>query len=222
MLYLVATPIGNLKDITLRAIETLQCVDIVACEDTRKTGFLLNHLGIKKKMVSFFEHNEEKSGEYLIGELKKGRDVALVSDAGTPVISDPGYTLVQKALIEEIEITSIPGPSAGISALILSGLETHSFVFRGFPPNKQGKRRNFLSADKGLPYTLIYYESKYRILKFLDDALEVLGDRDCSVSNDLTKMYEAVFRGKISVVRKEMEDKVVKGEYVVAIAGNRG
>jgi 16S rRNA (cytidine1402-2'-O)-methyltransferase len=219
MLYLVATPIGNLDDITIRAVKILEEVDVVVCEDTRRTGILLNHLDLKKSMIPFNEHNEYKVKERIIGILKSGKSVALVSDAGTPVISDPGYILVKRAIEESLEFTTIPGATACINALVLSGLDSHSFVFRGFPPHKRGKRQNFLSADKDIPYTLIYYESPYRIEKFLNDAIEVLGNRRCSVANDLTKMYETVYRGNLEEVLEEIKASSVKGEFVVVIEG---
>lgn len=219
MLYLIATPIGNLGDITFRAVDTLKKVDTIACEDTRKTSILLKHYDIKKPLISFHEYNENKVRGRIIAQLKDNRDVALVSDAGTPVISDPGYTLVRDALNENIEITTIPGATAFVNAVILSGLPTHSFLFKGFPPHKQGRRQNFIKADKELEYTLVYYESPYRITKFIKDAIEVLGDRRCAVANDLTKMYENVTRGTLSEVLKEIEASKMKGEYVVVIEG---
>jgi 16S rRNA (cytidine1402-2'-O)-methyltransferase len=219
MLYLVATPIGNLGDITFRAVEVLKQVDIIACEDTRKTGILLKHYEIKKPLISFHEYNENKVRNRIISILRDNKDVALVSDAGTPVISDPGYTLVRDAIKEDIDITTIPGATAFVNAVILSGLATHSFVFRGFPPHKQGRRRNFIKADKELEYTLVYYESPYRIVKFIRDALEVLGDRRCAVANDLTKLYETIIRGTLSEVLEQIENSKIKGEYVAVIEG---
>jgi len=219
MLYLIATPIGNMKDISFRAIETLREVDLIAGEDTRSVKKILNHYEIKKKVISFYKHNEEKSGNRIISLLKEGKSVALVSDRGTPGVSDPGYTLVNKAINENMEFTMIPGPSAFVMALVLSGLPVHSFLFRGFPPHKPGKRRKFLKADILIPYTLIYYESPYRLLKFLDDALEIFGDRKSAVANDLTKKFEKIIRGSLSEVREELKDKEMKGEYTVVIEG---
>ena len=221
MLYLVATPIGNLEDITLRAINILKSVDFIACEDTRRTRILLNRYEIKKPLISFYEHNEEKSGKNIISLLEKDKSVALVTDGGTPGISDPGFTLIRKAIQSGIEITSIPGPTAFIEALILSGLAVHSFVFRGFPPHKPGPRQKFLKADKDYPYTLIYYESPYRIEKFLKDALEVLGDRKAAIANDLTKMFETILRGNLSDLSKKLKDTKIKGEYTIVIEGNK-
>ena len=173
MLYLVATPIGNLNDITLRALETLREVDIVASEDTRKTGLLLKHFNISKPQIAFHEHNEERAGEHIENLLKQGKSVAVVTNAGTPGISDPGYTLVRRAIAAEIAVTMIPGPTALVMALVLSGLPVHSFTFRGFAPRKSGPRRRFLEVDKEAPHTLIFYESPYRLEAFLKDAIEI-------------------------------------------------
>lgn len=218
MLYLIATPIGNLGDMTLRALETLKSVDMVASEDTRTTGFLLKHFEIKKPQISFHEHNERHAGERIVGMLKAGQSVAIVSDAGTPGISDPGYTIVRRAIEEGLEFTMIPGPAAFVMALVLSGLPAHSFTFRGFPPRKPGPRKRFIGVDKDSPHTLIFYESVHRIGAFLRDALEVLGDREAALANDLTKKFEAIDRGSLSALIERLGDKP-KGEYVVVIAG---
>src|SRR5919108_2965542 len=167
MLYLVATPIGNLNDITLRALTTLREVDLIASEDTRKTGMLLKHFDISKPQVSFHEHNEQRAGEHIEELLRQGKSVALVTNAGTPGISDPGFTLVRRALAAQVEVTMIPGPTAFVMALVLSGLPVHSFTFRGFPPRKSAGRRKFMEIDKAAPHTLIYYESPYRLEGFL-------------------------------------------------------
>ncbi len=219
MLFLVATPIGNYADISQRVIETLKQADYVACEDTREIGKLLKHLDIEKPLISFFEHNEDKKTDYVIKLLDEGKNVALVSDRGTPCISDPGYRLVRKAIERKIEFTALPGPSAFLLALVMSGLPVHSFLFRGFPPRTQGKRINFLEADKPLPYTLIYYESPHRLLKFLQDALSILGDRQCFIANDLTKKYEKVNRGMISEIISNLSSSRIRGEFTVVIAG---
>jgi 16S rRNA (cytidine1402-2'-O)-methyltransferase len=219
MLYLVATPIGNLGDITLRAIETLKLVDCVASEDTRKTGHLLQHLGIKKPQISFHEHNEQRAGVRLLAMLEEGKSVALVTNAGTPGVSDPGYTLVRSAIEAGISMTMLPGPSAVIMALVLSGLPVHSFTFRGFPPHKAGPRRRFLEADRDGLYTLIYYESPYRIIEFLKDAQNIFGDRRAAVANDLTKLFERMDRGSLSDLVKMYETVEPRGEYTVVIAG---
>ena len=218
-LYLVATPIGNLGDMTLRAIETLRTVDLVASEDTRKTGLLLKHFEIKKPQISFHEHNEERAGARIIEALKGGQSVAVVTDAGTPGISDPGFTIVRSAIEAEIPITMIPGPSAFVMALVLSGLPAHSFTFRGFPPRKGGPRRRFLEVDRDAPHTLVFYESPYRLGDFLADALAVLGDRRAAIANDMTKMFERVERGTLSELAEQVNATPPRGEYCVVIAG---
>jgi 16S rRNA (cytidine1402-2'-O)-methyltransferase len=221
MLYLVATPIGNLGDITLRALETLRTVDIVASEDTRKTGLLLKHFEMQKRQLPFHEHNEQRNGERIISALKQGLSVAVVTDAGTPGISDPGFTLVRRAIQEELEFTMIPGPTAFVMALVLSGLPIHSFTFRGFPPRKPVGRRKFFAVDSEAPHTLLYYESPYRLVNFLKDALEVFGDRPAAVAKDLTKMFEKVERGTISSLLATLSEQTkLKGEYIVIISGN--
>jgi len=219
MLYLVSTPIGNLSDITLRALEVLRQVDLVASEDTRKTGLLLKHFGIKKPQVSFHEYNEEQAGYEIMRHIAEGKSVALVSNAGTPGISDPGFSLVQRAIRAGVPVTMIPGPTAFVMALILSGLPAHSFIFRGFPPRKSGKRRRFLEEDKDSSYTLIFYESPYRLKAFLKDALEVLGDRPAALANELTKMFENVARGTLSELLAQLGDSEPRGEYTIVIAG---
>jgi 16S rRNA (cytidine1402-2'-O)-methyltransferase len=217
-LYLVATPIGNLGDITLRALETLKQVDFVASEDTRHTGVLLKHFEISKPQIAFHEHNERQAARHIIQLLEDGKSVALVTCAGMPGISDPGFVLVRDAIAAGIEITAIPGATAFVMALVLSGLPVHSFTFRGFPPNKPGKRRHFLEEDKDSAYTLIYYESPFRLRKLLEDALAVLGDRPAAVAKELTKIYESVRRGRLSELLATLEENP-KGEYVVLVAG---
>jgi 16S rRNA (cytidine1402-2'-O)-methyltransferase len=218
MLYLVATPIGNLSDITLRALEILRQVDYVASEDTRKTGILLKHFDIKKPQVSFHEHNKIQAAKKIVSLLEKGESVALVTNAGTPGISDPGFTLMRCAVGAGIEVTMVPGATAFVMALVLSALPIHSFTFRGFPPRTSGKRRRFLAADRQSPHTLIYYESPYRLQSFLKDALEVLGDRQAALAKELTKMFESIKRGRLSELLAQLE-KQPKGEYVVVISG---
>jgi len=219
MLYLVATPIGNLGDITLRALETLRAVDLIASEDTRKTGILLKHFGIKKPQIAFHEHNEERTGPQIEALLREGKSVALVTNAGTPGISDPGYTLVRRAVRAGLPMTMIPGPTGVIMALVLSGLPVHSFTFRGFPPRKAGPRRTFLAVDRDAPHTLLFYESPYRLRAFLADALTVYGDREAALANDLTKLFEVVQRGPLSSLIAGLGSAPLKGEYVVVIAG---
>jgi 16S rRNA (cytidine1402-2'-O)-methyltransferase len=218
-LYLVATPIGNLGDITLRALDTLRAVDLVASEDTRKTGLLLKHFDIHKPQLSFHEHNEQRAGQRILSMLEAGQSVALVTNAGTPGVSDPGYTIVRQVIDAGLPVTMIPGASAVIMALVLSGLPVHSFTFRGFPPRTPVKRRHFLELDADLPHTLIYYESPYRLDGFFEDALAVFGDREAALANDLTKMFESVQRGTLSQLRAALNHSDPKGEYTVVIAG---
>ncbi|TXH03140.1 MAG: 16S rRNA (cytidine(1402)-2'-O)-methyltransferase [Candidatus Moraniibacteriota bacterium] len=219
MLYLVATPIGNLGDITLRALETLRSVDYIASEDTRTTGRLLKHFEISKPQIAFHEHNEDRALARIFGLLRDGNSVAVVTDAGTPGISDPGFTLVRRAVAEEVPVTMIPGPSGVIMAVVLSGLPLHSFTFRGFPPRKSGARKRFLAVDQQSPHTLVFYESPYRLLQFLDDALAVYGDRPAAIANDLTKLYEKVERGTLSELIQSTQKQSLKGEYIVVIHG---
>lgn len=219
MLYLIATPIGNLGDITLRALETLRTVDVVAAEDTRKTGMLLKHFDIKKPQISFQEYNEQRVLPKIMDLLREGQSVAVVTNAGTPGISDPGFTLVRAAAAEGIPVTAIPGAAALVLAVTLSALPVHSFTYRGFPPRKSGARRRFLAVDAQSPHTLIFYESPYRLKDFLTDALAVYGDRRAAVANDLTKMFEAVLRGRLSELIARLEKEEPRGEYTVVIAG---
>ncbi|MHB0922679.1 MAG: 16S rRNA (cytidine(1402)-2'-O)-methyltransferase [Bellilinea sp.] len=219
MLYLVSTPIGNLGDISQRALDTLREVDYVVSEDTRKTGMLLKHFGIKKPQISFREDNEERALPKILAILDESKSLALVTDAGTPGVSDPGFLLVRSVLQAGLPLTAIPGPTALIPALILSGLPVHSFTFRGFPPRKSGARRRFLTVDAASPHTLIFYESPYRLTAFLDDALAVYGDRRAAVANDLTKMFETMYRGRLSELIERFKAEPIRGEYVVVIEG---
>lgn len=219
MLYLVATPIGNLDDITLRALETLRTVDFVASEDTRKTGRLLKHFEISKPQIAFHEHNERQAVERIMGLLRDGKSVAVVTDAGTPGIADPGFIAVRRALEEDLPVTMTPGPAGLIMAVVLSGLPVHSFTFRGFPPRKRGQRQRFLAVDQQSPHTLVFYESPYRLVEFLKDALTVYGDRPAAIANDLTKLYEQIWRGTLSTVAAEMAGITLKGEFIVVIGG---
>ncbi|MEX1020171.1 MAG: 16S rRNA (cytidine(1402)-2'-O)-methyltransferase [Litorilinea sp.] len=223
-LYLVATPIGNLGDITLRALDILRAVDAVACEDTRKTGRLLKHFEINKTLIAFHEHNEKQAGARVMGLLRAGQDVAVVTSAGTPGISDPGYTLVRAVLAAQeegvlVDVTMIPGATGIVPAVVLSGLPVHSFTFRGFPPRKSGQRRRFLEIDQAAPHTLVFYESPYRVAAFLEDALAVLGDRPAALVNDLTKLHEQVWRGPLTQLLAETTGRTLKGEFIVVIGG---
>jgi len=219
MLYLVSTPIGNLGDMSLRAIEVLKSVNLIASEDTRKTSILLKHFEISKPQVVFNKINEAKAVPKLIEKLKSGVDIALVTCAGTPAISDPGYSLAKAAIDSGIEISAIPGASAVIMALTLSGLPLHSFTFRGFAPNKEGPRKAFLMVDLNSPHTLVFYESPFRLLDFLKNAEEVYGDRAAVVANDLTKMFEKVLRGSLSSLQVQLKNERIQGEYVICIEG---
>lgn len=221
MLYMVATPIGNLGDITLRALEVLRSVDLIASEDTRKTSILLLHYDIHKPQKSYHAFNEKKAVPFLIEQLLAGKSIAVVTSAGTPAISDPGFSLVHAALENDIAVTAIPGPSAVVMALILSGLPAHSFTYKGFPPRKSGARQRFINEDAASVHTLIFYESPYRIQAFLKDALAVLGDRQAAIANDLTKKFETVFRGSLTELIEIMDGETPRGEYTVVIEGNR-
>ena len=220
MLSLVTTPIGNLGDMSQRAIDTLRSADLIAAEDTRRTGLLLQHFGIEgKRLMPFYEHNEDRAGGKILQWLLEGKHVAVCSDAGTPGIADPGFTLVRSAIEHDIPLTMIPGPAAFVMALVLSGLPSHSFTFRGFPPRTSGKRQKFFAADVDSPYTLIYYESPFRVRETLKDALEIFGDRRAALANDLTKLFEKVSRGTMSALIAELGTGDLKGEYVVVIEG---
>ena len=219
MLYLVATPIGNLGDISLRALEVLRECDLVVSEDTRKTGFLLAHFEIKKPQLSFREDNEDRALPRVLERLRNGETVALVTDAGTPGISDPGFLLVRAALAENLPMTAVPGPTALIMAVTLSGLPVHAFTFRGFPPRKSGARQRWLAVDAESPHTLVFYESPYRLADFLADALVVYGDRPAVVANDLTKKFELFQRGLVSELAAWAKTADIRGEYVVLIGG---
>ncbi len=219
MLYLIATPIGNLNDITLRALDTLRQVDVIASEDTRKTGLLLKHFSITKPQIAFHEHNEQRAGERIEVLLKEGKSVAVVTNAGTPGISDPGFTLVRRAINAQVAVTMIPGPTAFVMALVLSGLPVHSFTFRGFPPRKSVGRCKFMAIDKESPHTLIFYESPYRLEGFLRDAINTFGDREAAIANDLTKLFEQVQRGTLSSLLEAVSQSKPRGEYIIVIAG---
>jgi 16S rRNA (cytidine1402-2'-O)-methyltransferase len=219
MLYLVATPIGNLGDISLRALETLREVDVVASEDTRKTGRLLKHYDISKPQISFHEHNEKRAAGKITSMLEQGQSLAVVTNAGTPGISDPGFSVVRQAIDAGFEVTMIPGASAVVMAVVLSGLAVHSFTFRGFAPRKGGPRRRFFAVDENSPHTLVFYESPYRIKAFLTDALEVYGDRNAALVKELTKMHENVERGSLSELLQLVTDNEPRGEYCIVVAG---
>ena len=221
-LYLVATPIGNLADITHRALQVLNDVDLIACEDTRHTHKLLNHYGIDTKTISYHEHNEQQRARELIERLKQGTNIAVVSDAGTPSISDPGFRLVRAAIENEITIVPIPGPSALITALIAAGLPTDEFFFAGFLPSRASARRARLNELQSVPGTLIFYEAPHRLAETLRDAYEILGEREAVVARELTKLHEEIGRGRLSALTADYADEKqdVRGEIVVLIDRN--
>ena len=215
MLYIVATPIGNLSDITFRAVETLKKVNFIACEDTRHSKFLLDHYGIKKPLVSYHDFSEKKRAPEILEKLKAGQSVALVSDAGTPGIADPGYRLIRAEIDEGIRVEALPGPSPFLTALILSGLPMHSFVFEGFLPVKSGQKRTKLLSFRDEERTVIFYESPHRFLKTLDLMKDALGDIDIVVARELTKKFEEVVREKVSGVISHFLGKKILGEFVI-------
>ena len=219
-LYLVATPIGNLADITHRALQVLKDVDLVACEDTRHTHKLLQHYGITTKTISYHEHNEQQRAAQLINSMKQGSDIAVVSDAGTPSISDPGFRLVRAAIENDIPVVPVPGPSALISALIAAGLPTDEFFFAGFLPSRTNARRGRLGELQLVPGTLIFYEAPHRLAATLKDAREILGEREAVVARELTKLHEEIRRGRLSELSKHYEDEEPRGEIVVLIDRN--
>jgi 16S rRNA (cytidine1402-2'-O)-methyltransferase len=221
-LIIVATPIGNLEDITLRALRVLGEVSVLACEDTRHTRKIFEKHGIHspRSIISYREQNEELAGARIMGALKEGMTVAVCSDAGYPGISDAGYRIISRALEDGHDIEVLPGAGAVEPALLCSGLPTSSFTFKGFPPRKPGVRRRFLAMDKDLPHTLIYYESPFRLQKFLGAALEVLGDRRAAVCVELTKQFEKIHRGTLSHLVEQFKDGSIRGEVTVVIAGN--
>jgi len=222
VLYLVSTPIGNLADITLRALEVLKSADLIAAEDTRHTGLLLSHYNIKANLTSYHDFNQRSKAPQLIQSLLSGKSVAVVSDAGTPGISDPAYNLVNLAIQNDIQIIPIPGPAAFVSALIVSGLPTDRFVFEGFLPLKSGRRKKRLEVLREEQRTILLYESPHRLLRALAELSEVLGDRRISVSRELTKKFEETVRGRISKVKEYFGTRSIKGEFVLVVEGKPG
>lgn len=217
-LLVVATPIGNLDDLSPRARRAFEEADRVACEDTRRTGLLLANLGIKRPLISLHEHNERRRLPRLLEALEQGETIALVSDAGTPLVSDPGYLLVREAVEKGVRVEPIPGPSALLAALVASALPPHPFTFCGFPPPKGGKRRTFYERFAGLDHTLVVFESPHRLLASLEDAVAVLGDRQAVVARELTKLHEEVIRGRLSEILETLGERpAIKGEIVLVI-----
>ncbi len=218
-LYIVSTPIGNLEDITLRALRVLKTVDLIAAEDTRHTRRLLAHYEIYTPITSYFEGNQIRKGEQLVARLEAGEAVALVSDAGTPTISDPGYRLLVQCIEVDIPIMPIPGPSACIAAASVAGLPLHNFVFEGFLSPKSGRRKRQLTDLCEERRTLIFYESPHRLVAFLRDVLEVFGDRRVSVARELTKRFEEIFRGTMTEAIEKFRSTPPRGEFTLVIAG---
>jgi len=220
-LFIVGTPIGNMEDITLRALRVLRETSLVAAEDTRHTGLLLARHSIKKPLVSYHEFNEAKRTAELLKELQQGRSIALVSDAGMPTVSDPGQRLIRAAIDAGIPVEVIPGVSAITTALTGSGLGGGPFLFYGFLPHKSGQRRNVLTRLAPLPYSLVFFESPYRLVKSLQDMLEKLGNRRAVVARELTKKFEEILRGDLAAILKKLENRSVKGEITVIVEGSQ-
>ena len=219
-LFIVSTPIGNLADISARAADVLEKATLVACEDTRRTGRLMQHLGLKQRLVSLWEHNEQRRTEEILNVLARDEDVALVSDAGTPLLSDPGFHLVRSAIAANHRVEAVPGPSAVLAALVSSGLPPYPFTFTGFPPRKSGKRRTFLRQFASHGHTLVIYESPHRIVATLDDALAELGDRPACIARELTKVHEEILRAPLSELHRELASRrTIKGEIVLVVGG---
>jgi len=219
-LYLVSTPIGNLEDITLRALRVLKEVNLIACEDTRHTRRLLDHFGINKPTISYHEHNEQARADELVQRLLAGESIAIVSDAGTPGISDPAYRIVTAAIEQDITVVPIPGAVALVTALTASGLSTDSFLFAGFPPHKKMARQAKLEELSGQRATLVFYEAPHRIRETLVDALEIFGDRQAAIARELTKLHEQFIRGNLSALVAHFDAHEPRGEIVLVIAGS--
>jgi 16S rRNA (cytidine1402-2'-O)-methyltransferase len=217
MLYIVATPIGNLGDITLRGLEVLKKVDLIACEDTRHTQILLSHYSIKTSTTSFFQHNRITKGEYLLRLLKEGKDIALVSDAGMPGILDPGYNIINLAIANQIGITVIPGATAFVNALVLSGKPAHKFIFEGFLPPRCGARLNRLKELARTKHTVVLYESCHRILATLEAIHTLWPDKEIAVARELTKKFEEVKRGTAARILQDFKGQKPRGEFIVVI-----
>jgi 16S rRNA (cytidine1402-2'-O)-methyltransferase len=219
-LYVVATPIGNREDITLRALNILRQVDLIAAEDTRKSGNFLAHYQIENRLISFHEHNEKKRTPELIGKLLAGMTIALVSNAGTPLVSDPGYRLIEAAITNKIKVAPIPGVTAATAAMSVSGLPTDSFVFIGFAPKKKGKRLKFLTQLSAEPRPLIFYESPRRILSLMEEIISCMGDRNAMLAREMTKVHEEFVRGTVSQILKIIRARAAfKGECTLLVAG---
>jgi 16S rRNA (cytidine1402-2'-O)-methyltransferase len=217
--YIVATPIGNLKDITLRALEILGDADFILCEDTRQTSKLLNHFKISKPLISYFQHSKVAKVEYIISLLKQGKKLALVTDAGTPGISDPGNMLIRQIIDNQVRVNfvPIPGPCAAIAALSVSGFPTDKFIFMGFPPHKKGREKFFKEIAEA-KHTIVFYESVHRIIKALEQLKNILGEnRQIIVCRELTKQFETIYRGNINEVLESVKNDKIKGEFVIVV-----
>ncbi len=215
---LISSPIGNLEDLSPRAAAALERADLVACEDTRHSGRLLAHLGLRKKLISLHEHNERQRLPQLLARLEEGCELAVLSDAGTPLLSDPGFVLVREAAARGFEITTMPGPSAILAALVVSAMPPYPFSFLGFPPPKSGRRRRFFERFGTLDHTLVFFESPHRVVASLDDAATVLGERPAALCRELTKLHEEVVRGTLNSVRDTLAKRPsIKGEMVVVV-----
>ncbi len=219
-LYVVSVPIGNLEDITLRALRILKEVDIIAAEDTRHTRKLLSHYDIHTPMISYFEHNETQRDKTLLQKLESGDNIALVPDSGTPAISDPGYTIIKACIDAGINIVPIPGPSSVIAAVVVSGFPLHNFVFEGFPSQKHSGRMKKLRSLVDEKRTMIFFESTHRLVKFLNDMLEVFGDRDIVIANDITKFFEEIYRGSVNSAIEKYTENQPKGEFTIVVKGS--
>jgi len=221
ILYICGTPIGNLEDITLRALNILKKVELIAAEDTRHTKKLLNYFQIDTPVTSYYEYNKFKKAPYLIEKIKSGQKIALVSDAGMPGISDPGYVLINLALKNNIKVIPIPGVSALITALVVSGLPTDSFIFEGFLPRKSAERKKYFKNIENEERTIIFYEAPHRLKRALKDMLDIWGDRKITVARELTKRYEEIIRGELSQVINEIDLREIKGEITLVVQGGK-
>lgn len=218
-LYVIATPIGNLQDITFRAVETLKSCDLIACEDTRTSSILLNFYNIKKPLIAYHDKNETSQANFIAEQIISGKNIGLVSDAGTPTISDPGFRIVRLCRKKNLDVIPIPGASAAIAALSISGLPTDSFIFIGFPGHKNSSRLNILNKYKDIPATLIFYESCYRIMKFLTNIYDIYGpNRIVNISKEITKHHEQYCTGTIGAILEWIKTVTIKGEFVITIA----
>ena len=219
LLYIVPTPIGNLRDITLRALDVLKQADVILCEDTRRTQILLKAYEISKPLISFHEHTRPERLQEILKLLQEGKTLALVSDGGMPLISDPGFQLVHAAICDNIRVEALPGPTAGVTALAVSGLATDSYSFFGFLPQKSAARKKIFESLEEREETLMFYESPFRVLKVLEEMKEILGDREAVVARELTKKFEEVSRGTLSGLAEKFSKKKILGEFVILVSG---